>query len=242
MFATGMKKKWPNTAYLDLFSGPGLGSFGANVPEVIDGSPLLALGIPDSFSHYVFVDSDESHIQALEYRTRSLAPSSRKLILRGNCNDPSVLDTIRRFVPTSALCLAFIDPFTWDISFDTIRTLTDSRQVDIILICMVGLMKRAAQYSPTSLDRFFGDNGEWNSLYMAARRRERTRALLDHYANRLKTIGYLGEAYPSEVVVKNTKNVPLYYLVFASRNPKGQDFWRKATQRTTTGMRRMEGF
>lgn len=241
LLTQGMKNKWPERAYLDLFAGPGLGLLKSKLSKVIDGSPLAALKQPEPFTHYVFVDSDKSHISSLEKRAESLAPSSKKMFIYGNCNDSAVLAQIKQFVPTNALSLAFIDPFTWDIAFDTVCALTERRNVDIILICMVGPMKRAAQYSPASLDRFFGDDGEWNSLYMATRPRERTRVLLDHYANRLKTIGYLGEAYPFEVVVKNTKNVPLYYLVFASRNPRGQDFWKKTIQRTATGMRRMPG-
>jgi hypothetical protein len=39
-----------------------------------------------------------------------------------------------------------------------------------------------------------------------------------------------------EVAIKETvMNVPLYYLLFASKHPKGMDFWKKISSKTPSG-------
>lgn len=242
LFTTGMKGRWRETTYLDLFAGPGLCSLRTDTSTVVSGSPLIALSQNNPFTHYVFVDSDRSHVSALSARSQGLATASLKLIRCGDCNDAKILAEIVHFIPANGLCLAFIDPFAWEINFETMRTLTASRRIDIILVFQVGGMKRAIESSPVSLNQFFGDRGEWSTVYASVSPRQRTRALLDYYRRRLSTLGYLGQNYPSEVPVVNTKNVPLYYMVFATKHPRGQDFWQKAIQRTAAGARKFPGF
>ena len=36
-------------------------------------------------------------------------------------------------------------------------------------------------------------------------------------------------------VIRNTKGAPMYYLLFASRHPKGLDFWKKPSTRMPGG-------
>jgi three-Cys-motif partner protein len=203
---------------------------------------MVALSQKYPFTHYIFVDSDINHVSALELRSRGVAPNSLKRILRGDCNDSTVLKEIVQFIPSQALCLAFIDPFNWNIDFDTVRTLATSRRLDIILVFQLGGMKRAMQYNPASLSRFFGDDGKWHEVYTSTPPHSRTSVLLEYYKQRLSTLGYLGQNYPSEVPVVNTKNVLLYYMVFATKHPRGQDFWRKSIQRTANGARKFPGF
>lgn len=242
LFSTGMKFIWKERAYIDLFAGPGLYLVRTRPPQVVDGSPLRALKQDDPFSHYVFVDSDPTHTRALEQRIVGLAEGSSKRVLPGNCNDPAVLSEILRFVPRRALCLTFIDPFAFNIEFNTLRELTKARRTDIILVFQTGGLKRAVDSGTASVDGFFGDRGQWRSVYESALPSSRTRALLDYYRGQLSQLGYLRDYYPSEVPVTNTRSVPLYHLVFASKHRRGKDFWNKSIQQTEDGMRRMAGF
>ncbi|MEN8614228.1 three-Cys-motif partner protein TcmP [Dehalogenimonas sp. THU2] len=241
LFTNGMKSRWPETVYLDLFAGPGLCTV-RGTGETIQGSPMIALSQMPPFTHYVFVDSDKSHINSLNARSQSINAAGEKLILPGNCNNSEIINKIVNFIPPNALCLAFIDPFTWDIDFKTLRALTGSRRVDIILVFQIGGIKRAIESSTTSLDQFFGDDGKWRKLVANALPNQRTRSLLDHYRHQLSSLGYLGQQYPTEVSVVNTKNVPLYYMVFATKHPRGQDFWQKAIHHSATGTRTLPGF
>jgi len=62
IFSKGMKKKWPQMTFIDLFAGPGRCWIEATHEEV-DGSPLLALGY--DFTHYIFMEQDEEDYKAL---------------------------------------------------------------------------------------------------------------------------------------------------------------------------------
>jgi len=41
------------------------------------------------------------------------------------------------------------------------------------------------------------------------------------------------------VLETNSNHVPLYHLIFASKNPKGAEFWDKIAGRSETGQMRM---
>lgn len=241
LFTTGMKNRWRQRAYIDLFAGPGLNLVPGTM-EIEDGSPLVALKQWTPFTDYVFVDSDADHVKALDARSANLALGSAKTTLRGNCNDPYVLEKILENVPESALCLTFADPFDFGIWFETLRALAFARTTDLIVVFHIASMKRALSYHPRALDMFFGDNGAWLRIYESHRKeqwRNITRALLNHYEERLSTLGYLRDNRPTEVLVRR-QNMPLYYLIHASRHPRGQEFWEKATKRTPSGQRKMD--
>ena len=63
------------------------------------------------------------------------------------------------------------------------------------------------------------------------------RVLLDAYTNELKTIGY--NYIRDRVMVANSRNLTLYYLMFASKHERGADFWDKVTDRKQSGQFRM---
>ena len=71
MFATGMKKRWDERVYVDLFSGSGYSRVrGTN--EILMGSPLLAVQIPDRFDRYVFCDENPELLDALRARVERI--------------------------------------------------------------------------------------------------------------------------------------------------------------------------
>lgn len=125
--------------------------------------------------------------------------------------------------------------------FETLQQLVTQRRSDILLVFQIGGMKRALEYRPESINRFFGDRGEWYGKYRSAGRRGVTRALFDYYKERLPSVGYLGNLSPNEAIVRMTNNVPLYYLVLASKSRRAVEFWRECIRRTATGERRLPG-
>ena len=241
LFSTGMQYHWPSRAYLDLFSGPGMCSI-RGTREVVAGSPLVALRQKTPFTHYAFIDSDKSHVEALQDRSEVVATASHKTILHGDCNDLQFLRAALKGIPSDALRLAFIDPFRFNIKFETLRALAAGRRIDFIIVFQIAALKRSLESGSRLIDDFFGDAGAWREIYATTPARRLTRALLDHYRERLSTLGYLEDHYPTEVPVRNSRNVPLYYLVFASKHQRGKEFWQKAIQKTETGMSRLPGF
>ena len=57
IFASSMKDKWHCRVYIDLFSGAGRAKI-KDTGKIVDGSPLIALGIENPFDRYIFCEQN----------------------------------------------------------------------------------------------------------------------------------------------------------------------------------------
>jgi three-Cys-motif partner protein len=233
IFATGMKNRWPRRAYLELFAGPGQ-SFDRRHQSFITGSALRA--IEKVFTDFVFVDIDPRATTALTHRLAAIPhPGKQVHVFEGNCNDAH--PAFRDVVPATALTLAFIDPTTWQVTFDAIRQLADGRPVDLLFTFHIATMRRMVKLDAPALTAFFGTS-DWKAA-LRLPKADRTLALLELYNDRLGTIGYLPGSSRLAVPVTNSRGVKIYYLVLFSKNPRGLDFWEKAIENEWSGQLRL---
>jgi len=201
--------------------------------EHYNGSPLIALS--HEFSKYILVEEDPENLRALRQRCGKSPKHSSIQIIEGDCN--TVIDKV---VP-EGLSLAFIDPTGIDIHFDTISKLTSGRAVDLLMTVPFGMdMKRnfeqfRKQGSRSKLWKFLGGNVDWSAVRDA-------NAALELFKERVRKLGYSTTEF-REIVVRNVqRNVPMYFLFFASKNLKGLEFWNKITARDETGQYQLEFF
>jgi hypothetical protein len=61
--------------------------------------------------------------------------------------------------------------------------------------------------------------------------------MLDLYENQLKKLGYLHVNDDARMI--NSKGSTIYHIVFASKHPTGEDFFRKISRRTYRGQQRL---
>jgi len=235
IFNVGMKNLWPTRAYVDLFAGPGT-CVVEKTGEEIPGSPIIALSCKTPFTHYFFNDIKPELTWALESRVASCS-SANVEFLSEDCN--SAVDVLLTKLPPDSLDFCFIDPLNWEINFNSIRKLTQNRKMDLAITFHIGSIKRTAGNPPQELIDFFPDLN-WKQEYEKVRAKGKStgRVLLDAYEGGLRNIGY-GEIR-DYVLEKNQKGVPLYHLIFASKHPRGADFWEKITTRLGTGQIRMQ--
>ena len=71
LFSTGMKKKWPQRAYVGLYCGAGRARV-VETGEIVDTTAMSAVQVRDPFTKYVFVDNDHRCVEALEARIGGL--------------------------------------------------------------------------------------------------------------------------------------------------------------------------
>jgi three-Cys-motif partner protein len=229
IFSEGMKNKWAGKRYyVDLFAGPGVCRL-RNRGEEFDGSPLIALGF--DFQEYFFFEADSESLHALNERVKMRSPDkmSRVKIVPGDCNRTILSSGI----PTDGLGVAFIDPTGISpLTFETIKALTAGRRIDLLINFPEGMgirmnLHQYTQSDATALDRFIGSSA-WKNGY------ERPVATFDQicaeiateYLANLRLLGY--QAVDRDwIPVKTNRNSLLYYLLFASKDPRGIDFWRK---------------
>ncbi len=232
-FNAGMKYKWNTRTYIDLFSGSGRCAIQGRRNEEIDGSPLIALKGRVPFTHYFFNDIEAQAIDALKSRAKPFT-SANITFFSKDCNE--AIDDLLQRLPPSSLDFCFIDPTNWQIKFDSIRRLTKDRRMDLAITFQLGEMKRCAELAPKQLNDFFGDP-YWHDEYMAGS--TKSGALLGAYKRRLESLGYEQKNMHDFILIKTTKRVPLYHLLFASKNPRGTDFWAKSSQKSSTGQLRL---
>ena len=71
LFTTSMKVRWPQRAYLGLYSGPGRARI-EGTGEIIETTAMSAFRPRHPFTNYIFVDSDPRCIEALKGRIGAL--------------------------------------------------------------------------------------------------------------------------------------------------------------------------
>jgi three-Cys-motif partner protein len=219
MFATGMHRKWPRRAYVELFAGTGL-SWDYGHCREIEGSALRALR--RDFTDYVFVDIDEAAMVALAARLeRHPQPEHRRLtLLSEDCND--AVGRVRAAID-GAITLVFVDPTNWQIRLDSIARLVDGRAVDLLFTFHHGAMRRVG--NAPALDAFFGTD-RWHPL-LSLPHHMVAGALVQLYNSQLEKLGYL-DTHELVIPVRNRQNVVMYDLVVFTRDERGIDFWRKS--------------
>jgi len=234
IFNMGMKDKWSIRTYIDLFAGPGTCAV-EKTREEIPGSPIIALSCEVPFTHYFFNDLQSNVISAL--KTRATPYSSTNIVfLNRDCN--LAVEELLQKLPSNSLDFCFIDPFNWEIKFNSIQKLTEKRRMDLAITFHIGNIKRVADKPPKELIDFFPDT-RWKQEYEKAGEEGKLsgRVLLDAYGRGLRDLGY--KEIKDYVLAVNTKRVPLYYLIFASKHPRGADFWDKIAGRSEAGQLRM---
>jgi three-Cys-motif partner protein len=238
IFCSGMKKRWRRLVYADLLAGPGRCIDVRSRAECL-GSPLLALSHPE-FCRLFFNDADARATTALAARAAEVArPGVR--VETGDCND-AVTSARELLFPSDersgTLGLAVIDPSAFDMRFDAIARLADWVHLDLIIIFMSGFIRRFARMPgfPERLDEFFGTSG-WRAILKETSQGKKLtyRRLLDLYEEQLRAIGYT--QIPPEDRIVNRQGGTIYHIIFASKHPRGADFFKKISARRDDGQR-----
>jgi len=229
MFATGMKYKWSNRYYIDLFSGPGKCIVRETLEE-FDGSPLNAININDKFTHYYFADFNSMCIEDLKKRTTKF--SSIISYYNEDCNN--IIKEIIKDIPVNSLSLAIIDPSSLQFNFPSYEILSQ-RKIDLIINYPIASLERAiasgikTDFNTNALNKFHpGWDKFFKSNLWGDSKKMNFFKLKNDYINKIKKLGYYSSELSDSVAFKNVKNTTLYYLIAFSKDKKGIEFWEKA--------------
>ncbi len=219
-------------AFIDLFAGPGAVRI-RDTGETPDGSPLIALHHGDApFTRLIFCDVDPDNIRALQTRTRD--DRERTTIIQGDCN--ATLDRILEHIPPQGLNIALIDPYNLgNLKFATLRRLAEFTRMDLVIHFPTGDIKRNLGKSDNTqrlLDEALGTTA-WSSQISSM---TDIAALIEIFKKQLSILGYRSQQVRSEPI-KNSQNLPLYYLVYASKSERGDSIWQSITKNKPSGQR-----
>lgn len=258
IFETSMRSMpWRERHFIDLFAGTGKCRV-AETQNVCLGSSLLALTTPYPFTHYYFIDQDSQNIDILSKRCNASPLRTSVECKVGDGNEvvqgivEHIQDVDHKYIPGawSSLNLAFLDPDGLELNWTTVASLAKARTMDLIIhYPQGGLTRNLGLFfdcdADTPADVFFGGR-EWRGIYQKYQHKEENflhRQLMDHYKEKLEQLGYTrvfrDDETGDEPLIRNSKNAPLYRLLFASKNPRGDDLWQKVTRRDAHGQIRL---
>lgn len=234
-------KPWADRYYIDLQAGPGKNTIGNSI---LLGSPLIALTTEYPFTQYRFNELKPEIKSALETRVRASNIHERVKIFQDDANEivRSICDEIKLRDKTkdrnlySTLNLAFLDPEGLELHWSTVEHLASVNKMDLIInFSTSGLRREIGAQHYDIVDRFFGST-KWRKAIEITDATKKRRYLIDTYLSQLKQFGYNVEVDPDlgshDIAFKNSRNAQVYSLIFASKNPLGDKFWREAAKRT----------
>ena len=217
-------------AFIDLFAGPGKARE-RKTGVIQKGSAMVALEHAAApFNRMVFCDKDPDNLRALRERTSSDA--ERVVIVEGDCNE--TIETVASHVPEYGLNVALIDPFNLSVlKFVTIARLASFKRMDLIVHFPTADIKRNLGQNESTrhaLNEALGTT-EWGQKITSS---TDVGTLIEVFKAQLSSLGYLSQQVRSQPV-KNNQNATLYYLVYASKNDRGDKIWQSITKNTPTG-------
>jgi spore photoproduct lyase len=243
IFTSAMKDKW-KLYYIDLFAGCGKCRI-RETGEEIDGSALVSLSVKYPFKKYIMVELDSEAVNALKKRVEKTPYKDQVKIIPGDCNEK--INEIIAEIPERSLSLAVVDPTGLHIKFETLQKLTEDLRIDLIITFPEGMdinrnLSKFIKQSHSILDDYIGDEG-WRQLFpkhikeinqLTSSHIEKS--LIGYYRKNLGKLGYGEIKSGDEILIRSSqKNLPLYYLLFASKHPLGHTFWNKISKISPTG-------
>lgn len=222
-------------AFIDLFAGPGMVRV-RDTGEIREGSPLIALAHAEvPFSKVILCDQDAENASTLRARVASTGREVK--VFEGDSN--ALIDEIAGEVPQYGLNFALVDPFGLQaLKFSTLERLAKHDRMDLLVHFPIGDIKRnLEQYASTrqALTEALGTSLWESELPLLTPDAGR---LIEIFKRQLSTLGYGSQDVRSEPI-KNNQNLPIYYLVYASKSQRGDKIWQSITKNKPSGQREM---
>lgn len=238
IFTSGMKNKWDQLIYIDLFAGAGYSKI-KETGKVYKSSALIAMSVPNPFTKYILCEQDPERFEALKTRVeRDFSHLNYELILGdSNQNIDPVLNSIPNFKRGNTLLpFCFVDPYSLDLSFSTIAQPGKNLMDFLILQALhMDANRNFEKYIKDENHRIAGYLGleNWREIFEqngCANRKDFVKFLADQYQTQMCNIGYKPDKHIHQIR-SNEKNLPLYYLSFYSKHPRGEDYFAKVQNR-----------
>jgi three-Cys-motif partner protein len=233
LFAAGMKRKWDCRVYIDLYAAAGYSRI-EGTSRILKGSPMLALSVSVPFDKYIFCEEQKELLDALEIRSKRIAPRSDISYINGSCDEK--VEQICAEIPkpsskNKVLCLCLVDPCDFGLKFATIKRLSRVF-TDFVVLLAIG-MDANRNYdlyvdgNSPKIDEALG-NRDWRQRWEGRRRSEFRQFLALEFSKSMESLGYLHqELHDMKHVRSNEKNLPLYYLAMFTKHPTGNKFWQE---------------
>jgi three-Cys-motif partner protein len=242
IFTTGMKNAWEQLVYIDLFAAAGYARV-RDDGKILKTSSLIAASTPDKFTKYIICEENKDYISALESRFKKEFPQLDAEFISGDSNRN--VDYIKSKIPNSgkALTFCFVDPFSLNLEFETIRRISMIGRVDFLILLALPLDGKRNFHNyiddeSEKIDRFIASK-TWREPFRNGKipQKDFMKYIAERYDENMSKLGYVVNPNLKYQVRSDNTNIPLYYLAFYSKNEKGNDFYSKIEKYQTTQLK-----
>lgn len=205
-----------SAVFVDLFAGCGATRI-AKTGDWLPGSPIIAAGSKWPFDRIICIEKENGYCEALRARL-SLFPRGHSKVLQGDCND--VVQSIRNNIPYgNPLVFVFVDPEGMELQWSTLEALaSEFRYMDVLVNFPYGAervladLRGGRDINAAVMEAFAGD--DWPMLLLA-----QDQGAVDFIE--LKISSVLGRQVGDRVLVRDTANIPRYFLLVRTRRTRG---------------------
>ena len=231
--ARGAMRKTPKRVYLDPFCGPGRIQV-AGETMTRDGGALVAarqaLSYDVGYTQFLVGDKDPDRANACA--TRLIAAGAPAEAFHG----PAV-ETIKQMVakvPSSALALAYVDPYSLEyLSFEIFQTLASLRKVDILVHYSTMDVLRNID-TERERKRFDAAAPGWQQALQGNNKKNERLAFFNYWRGLVQGLGFKFSTEMS--LIHNTNDQEIYRLVFFSRHDLPDHLWNDIAKGPTAGL------
>jgi three-Cys-motif partner protein len=252
IFTSNPRARYFHTWYVDAFAGSGsrytpaepAGLLSAYTDEDAgqyqDGSAKIALGLPNPFQQYIFIEKTKKRVEELQSVIRSEYP---QLFARCEFRVGDANTQIKNWCSDrdwrKERAVVFLDPYGMQVEWTTIERIAQTKAIDLWYLFPLGigvtrLLTRDGNINEAwqrRLDLIFGTDS-WRSRFYQTQtehgllgtyetvQRTATETEVDKFIHeRLSTC--FGANVAKGLILRNSKNSPLYLLCFAAANERG---------------------
>jgi three-Cys-motif partner protein len=207
--------------------------------QFMKGSAQVALDVEPPFHEYFFIEKDPAFAQELASLKRSYPALANRIMVRNGDANKILVEWATASNWRSQRAVVFIDPYGMQVEWPTLEALADTKAVDLWLLFPLGqgvnrLLTRGAPPTGAWADRLtaiFGTD-EWRGVFY--RRSDQLdlfdnephyeksasfESITQYFVKRLDSI--FEKVAPNPLVLRNSKNNPIFLLCFAAANKKG---------------------
>lgn len=226
-FTIALKRVGFKLCYIDGFAGNG--AVQLNNYETTDGSAIRALKY--SFDRFYYIDKNEENCIKLNL-LKEKYPDKDIRIYCGDCNTALHDITAFNWYNTNWRGVVFLDPFAMNVDWSTLEKLSKTGAFDIWYLFPISAMNRnlckdgnIGEATHDTLNRFLGTAAWYDDLYRLPMQQS---FLPDNDLERvdfseiiqyvLRRLGELFEVSPNYLLLRNSKESPLFMLCFMMSN------------------------
>lgn len=238
------KEKFQGFEYIDAFAGPGAYQDEYS-QEYSEGSPMIALHLNPGFMGYHFIEKNAAKAKKLRDSITQGGFSNCK-VYEGDANEIILANLISRLKNKRKRFFVFLDPYGLQVDWCTVKELAETRTCELFInFSLMGAQKNALPKDKNQLTeenrklmrRIIGTD-EWvDRIYpespgilgdLSEKAANSSIVLATYYVERLRD---LYEYCMEPIIMNNSRNAPIYALIFATHHPLGEKKMLEARKR-----------